>query len=316
MVMRNLRRPPIRLAITPVAKVSAVGEPIMVRVTAAGRRDVAIRTASAGMIARIWYRDSSTGRANVIVVPSAPKMPPPASVTGPTFDLDLPATLPAGGAVEREAVVPNWARAPSGARGVLKVEYWLQAQTVLGDGARVHGWCPIRLESRRSLNQGVEGSPLAYRHHEVETWPVRYQGNWDLALHLPVLYARPGQTLRGVLRVGPHQASRARRILVSLQMIEARARPPMPSVMSDAEYGHDIESPVTRAKRLKTVTLATRSMLTQSREFPFAIQVPGNACPTILTRYLAIRWYLRGWVHDGSKWQVNDSEINVYTAPG
>ena len=210
--------------------------------------------------------------------------------------------------------MPNWARAPSGTLGDLKVHYRLRAELALGDGATVRDEFGVRIESRRSLNQDVEGAPLAYRHHEVETWPVRYRGDWDMALHLPVLHARPGEALRGVLRVSPHQAARPRRILVSLQMIEALARPPMPSTMSEAEYGSDVESPVTRAKRVKAVTLATRTSLTQPCDYQFTIQLPGNACPTILTRYLAIRWYLRGWVHDGSKWQVTDSEINVYTA--
>jgi hypothetical protein len=138
---------------------------------------------------------------------------------------------------------------------------------------------------------------------------------WDLALYLPVLHARPGQILRGALRLSPHRPARARRILVSLQMIEALARSPVPSAMSDAEYGRDVESPVAKARRVKTVTLAVRTALTEPRDFPFTIQLPSKACPTILTRYLAVRWYLWAWVHDGSTWQVSDAEINVHTAP-
>ena len=188
--MHRLRRFPVRLAIAPAASVYAAGD---LSRYGSPRPDVA--TSASGQPASewspgIWYRRSDVSRAHVIVVPSAPRVPPPAIVTGPATRLSFPVTLPAGGTVEREAAVPNWARAPSGTLGDLKVHYRLRAELALGDGATVRDEFGVRIESRRSLNQDVEGAPLAYRHHEVETWPVRYRGDWDMALHLPVLHRK------------------------------------------------------------------------------------------------------------------------------
>jgi hypothetical protein len=288
-------------------------------VTAAPRRDISVRAASARLVARIWYRRREVTGVYVVGGPATRPTPPPVTVTGAATSLSLPATLPAGTPLEREAVLQNWAVTPSGQRGVLRVDYRLQAELVLGDGRSVRSEAPIRLDSLRSLNQDIEGAPLAYREHDWEFWrhdPVRYRGDCHLALRLDALHARPGQTLRGELRVSPHQPVRAHRVLVSLQLVEALAGQAMPSAVSAAEYGRDVESPAVRATRLKPVTLAARITLTGPRDFPFTIRLPGDACPTIRTRYLAFRWYLRGWVQDESlQWQVCDAEINVFTAP-
>lgn len=282
MVMSRLRRLPVRLAIAPAAGVCVAGEPITVRVTAAGHHEVSIRAARAGMIARIWYRRPEVTGLYVVGGPVTRPIPPPATVTGAAASLGLPATLPAGGTVEREAVVPNWACAPSGALGVLRVEYRLRARLVLGDGRTVSDAVPVRLESRRSLNQDVEGAPLAYRQQDVEFWrhdPVRYRGDCDLRLRLPVRHARPGEILRGVLQVSPHDPVAVRRVLVSLQLVEALAGPAVPSVVSDAEYRGEVESPVTKARRVKAVALAGRTRLTGPRDFPFA-----SGCPAAPAR--------------------------------
>ena len=55
--MHRLRRLPVRLAIAPAASVYAAGEPITVRITAAGRRDVSIRAASVRMVAESGIAD-------------------------------------------------------------------------------------------------------------------------------------------------------------------------------------------------------------------------------------------------------------------
>lgn len=327
--MSRLRRPAVRLSVAPVDKVYATGEPITVRVIVACRHDVGIRGAQAGMNARIWYRRPEATRTHAFVPPSPPPTPPPAFVTGPFTSLSLPATLPAGTTVEREAVVQNWAHAPSGALGVVpKIEYRLWARLFLVDGGTVTSGVPVQLESPRSLNQHVEGAPPSYRELKVEFWrgrPVRYRGSCDLLLRLPALHARPGETLRGVLQVSPHHPATVRRVLVSLQEVEALAGSAMPTAMSDAEYRGDVVSPVTTTRRVKAVPLAGRTRLTEARDFPFTIQLPGRdrrlvndrrapLCPTILTRYLAVRWYLRGWVQqDSHQWQVCDTEVNVYT---
>jgi hypothetical protein len=328
--MSRLRRPAVRLSIAPVAKVYVTGDPITLRVTLVGRHDVGVRGAQAGLTARIWYRRPEATRTHAFVAPpSSPPTPPPATVTGPVTSLGLPATLPAGSTIEREAIVQNWARAPSGVLGIPRVEYRLWTRLFLLDGSTVTSGAPVQLESPRSLNQHVEGAPPSYRELKVEFRRgrlVRYRGPCDLLLRLPALYARPGETLRGVLEVSPHHPTTARRILVSLQQIEALAGSAMPSAVSYAECRGDVVSPVTNARRVKAVPLAGRTSLTEARHFPFTIQLPGHArqlvndrraplCPTILTRYLAVRWYLRGWVQDDSfQWQVCDTEINVYTA--
>jgi hypothetical protein len=86
--------------------------------------------------------------------------------------------------------------------------------------------------------------------------------------------------------------------------------------MSNADYRGEVRSPKAGVARVKAVPLAGGTSLTEPRDFPFAIQLPRDACPTILTRYLAVRWYLRGWVQDQSRqWQVFDTEINVHNAP-
>jgi hypothetical protein len=315
MPARHLSRPAVRLAIVPAATVCAAGEPISVRVTATGRHDVGIRSGRTAMIARIWYRHPEPAGLYVMGANNSRPAPPPATVTGPAKSLNMPPTLSAGSTVQREVTVQNWARAPSGALGILKVDYRLLTQLSLADGASVSAEVPVRIESRRSLNQDVEGAPLAYRHHQVETWPVRYRGDWDLTISLSALYARPGERLRGVLRVSPHQPARARRIQVSLQRIEVLAGSPVPPTLSDAEAFSDVEAPIVTTKRARLMTLATRTGLSGPREFPFAVDVPGWACPTIRTRPLTVRWYVRGWVQDAAlQWQVRDAEVNVYTA--
>jgi hypothetical protein len=302
---------PVRLDIVPAGWIYAAGDPIPVRVTAASTRDVTVRAATAGLVAKIWYQPRAPGMRGM-------PGPPPATVTGATSSLSLPG-MPAGGTLESEAVVRNWARAPSGMLGALGVGYRLRAELVLDDGGTVACEAPIRILSRRSLNQDVEGAPLAYRRYDAEAWrydPVRYEGNWDLALRLSALHARPDETLRGVLRVSPHRAMRARRVLVSLHVVEALAGSAVPSVMSDGEYCRDVESPTTRGRRVRPVRLAAWTRVAGPRDYPFTIRLPADACPTIRTRYLAVRWYLRGWVQErSSQWQVCDTEINIFNDP-
>lgn len=106
-------------------------------------------------------------------------------------------------------------------------------------------------------------------------------------------------------------------MLVSLYLVEALARSAVPSVMSDEENCRDVESPVTQGRRVRPVRLAAWTRLAEPRDFPFTIRLPADACPTIRTRYLAVRWYLRGWVQErSSQWQVCDTEINIFTGPG
>jgi hypothetical protein len=304
---------PVRLDIVPAEWIYAAGDPIAVRVTAASRRDVSVRAATAGLVALIWYRPPPFGFRNQFA-------PPPATVTGATTSLNL-AGMRAGGTAETKAVVQNWARAPSGTLGTqLGVAYRLRAELVLDDGTTVGCERPIRILSRRSLNQDVEGAPLAYRQYGAEAWrydTVRYQGSWDLALRLPALHARADETLRGVFRVSPHQAMRARRVLVSLLMVDTLAGSAAPSVISDGEYCRDVESPMPRVRRVRPVRLAACTRLAEPPEFPFTIRLPADACPTIRTRYRAVRWYVRGWVRErSSQWQVCDTEINIFTGPG
>ena len=312
---------PIRLTIAPAAKVYAAGDSITLRVAVVARKNVSIRSAQAGMTARIWYRTPERTRTHSFVAPPAPPpLPPPATVSGVSTNLSFPAALQAGSTLAREAVVQNWARTASGGLGrVPRIEYRLWARIVLGDGRTVSRGVPVRLVSRRALNQQVEGGPPAFRELKVEYWRhhrVYYGGDCDLRLRLPESHARPGETLSGVLHVGPHRPVDARRVVVSLHRMTVLAGSAMPSTMSNADYRGEVRSPKAGVARVKAVPLAGGASLTEPRDFPFAIQLPRDACPTILTRYLAVRWYLRGWVQDQSRqWQVFDTEINVHNAP-
>ena len=294
--------PGFRLTISPLAEAYEIGEPITVRVTAVARRDSEIRLAGAWLAAQIWYRQDPMIFANNVKVS---RQPPPVTVTAAGVRLSLPGTLLAGDRAECEAVLPNWGCAPSG-KGLaagLRVEYWLCARAVLGNGREVRCRAPLRLVSARPVYQDVEGRVLA----SGEPWYC------DFELVLPVQHARPGDTLRGVFRVRPRQPVRARDVRVHLAIIQGVTRARPPSQVSCTDYCRpDIESPVAfTGKGFSAVTLARHVDLTGPCEFQFELQVPEGQ-PHAAHRLPFGALVRGGAVWYGHKYDMYRREINVH----
>jgi len=274
-----LAKPPVRLTIAPAAQAYEVGQPIRVRVVATGLQDATIRQARADLVMRIWLRKPrSLGEG-----PSSRE--PQRTVTGPGRQLSLPDRLPAGARAECEAVLPaNWATAPSGGQPPgRRIEYSVRAELRFADGRIARSEAPVRLVSGPSLYQAVEGT----QHR------IRFRG-CDLELIAPVMRARPGETVRGTLRVVAHRTVRAR----AVALVVARRQSVPRRQYSIAGQG-----------------LARDVVLGGPQEFPFEVQLPHDV-PTMITPHLSVRWYLRAVVRYGQF--ARDScewELNVYSGP-
>jgi hypothetical protein len=274
-----LGKPPVRLTIAPAAQAYEVGQPIRVRVAAAGLQDATIRQARADLVMRIWlHKPRSLGEG-----PSSRE--PQRTVTGPGRQLSLPDRLPAGARAECEAVLPaSWATAPSGGQPPgRRIEYSVRAELRLAGGRIARSEAPVRLVSGPSLYQAVEGTQHRIRLRRC-----------DLELIAPAMRARPGETVRGTLRVVPHRAVRAR----AVALVVARRQSVPRRQYSIAGQG-----------------LARDVVLGGPQEFPFEVQLPRDV-PTMITPHLSVRWYLRAVVRYGQF--ARDScewELNVYSGP-
>jgi hypothetical protein len=274
-----LGKPPVRLTIAPAAQACEAGQPIRVRVVATGLQDATIRQARADLVMRIWlHKPRSLGEG-----PSSRE--PQRTVTGPGRQLSLPDRLPAGARAECEAVLPaNWATAPSGGQPPgRRIEYSVRAELRLADGRIARSEAPVRLVSGPSLYQAVEGTQHRIRFRRC-----------DLELIAPVMRARPGETVRGTLRVVPNRTVRAR----AVALVVARRQSVPRRRYSIAGQG-----------------LARDVVLSGPQEFPFEVQLPRDV-PTMITPHLSVRWYLRAVVRYGQF--ARDScewELNVYSGP-
>jgi hypothetical protein len=274
-----LGKPPVRLAIAPAAQACEVGQPIRVHVVAVGLKDATIRQARADLVMRIWlHKPRSLGEG-----PSF--RDPQRTVTGSGSQLGLPNRLPAGARAECEAVLPtNWATAPSGGQPPgRRIEYSVRAELRFADGRIARSEAPVCLVSGPSLYQAVEGTQHRLRFRRC-----------DLELTALVMRARPGQTVRGTLRVVPHRPVRAR--AVALLVDRRQSVPRRRSLTSGQGLARDV-------------------VLGGPQEFPFEVQLPRDV-PTMITPHLSVRWYLRAVVRygrfarDSGEW-----ELNVYTGP-
>jgi hypothetical protein len=284
-----LRKPPARLEIAPVAPAYEVGQPVRVRLVATGLKDATIRQARAELVMRIWLRKPrSLGEG-----PSSRE--PQRTVTGPGLRLGLPDRLPAGARAECEAVLPtDWVTAPSGGQPPgRRIEFAVHAELSFTDGTTARSEAPVRLVSGPSLYRAVEGTQHRLRFRRC-----------DLELIAPVMRARPGETVRGTLRVvprsagpssaGPHRPVRARAVAL---LVARRQSVPRRRYWTSGQG------------------LARDVVLDGAQEFPFEVQL-GCDVPTMITPHLSVRWYLRAVVRygqfarDSGEW-----ELNVYTGP-
>jgi hypothetical protein len=258
-----------------------VGQPITVRVVAVGLRDSSIRQATAWLVQRIWLRKPQPQVGTWGAAPGSTA--PNRTITGSGSRLGLAGALAAGARAESQVALPNWANAPTGgAAPGRRIEYSVRAELVLADGSKVRSEAPVRLVSGPSLYQQVEGTTRVHRSRRCE-----------LELALPALRARPGETLRGTLRVRPHQPVRARS--VSLFLVQRQSVPQRLRFIRSQGLARDIE-------------------LTRPGEFPFGVQIPADSCPTLITPYLWVRWYVHAAVRYGRlRADRYDCEINVYT---
>jgi hypothetical protein len=274
-----LRKPPVRLTIAPAAPACEVGQPIRVRLVAVGLKDTTIRQARADLVMRIWrHQPRSRGEGPA-------SRDPQRTVTGPGSQLSLPGGLPAGARAECEAVLPtNWATAPSGGQPPgRRIEYSVRAELRFGDGTMARSEAPVRLVSGPSLYQAVEGTQHRVRLRRC-----------DLELIAPVMRGRPGETVRGTLRVVPRQPVRAR--AVALVLARRQSVPRRRSWMSGQALARDV-------------------ILGGPQEFPFEVQLRCDV-PTMITPHLSVRWYLRAVVRYGQFARDRcEWEVNVYTGP-
>jgi hypothetical protein len=276
------RKYPVRVAIAPVTVTCEVGRPVAVRVVATGLEDSTIREASAGLVMRVWLR-----KPQVVVGPwgaAPPSRAPQRVVAGVGSRLSLAGDLPAGATAECEATLPNWALAPTGGRSPgRRIEYAVRAQVRLASGRTVRSEAPVLLVSGPELYREVEGAHRSRRSRRC-----------DIELIAPALRARPGETLRGSVRVVPHRPVRARSVL--LFVVRTQTVPERQRAVWARRLGRDVE-------------------LGGPQEFAFEAPVPIEA-PTIITPYLSVHWHLRAVVrYRALAADRLDTEVNVYTGP-
>jgi hypothetical protein len=271
----------VQLAIAPAAATYEAGQPIRVRVAVLALQDSSIRQARADLVQKIWT-DVDEGDPR-----------PQRTVTGAGTALALPGSLLAGARADFEAVLPNWAKAPTGGPSLVRrIEYSVRAELVLADGSKVRREAPVRLVSGSSLYQAVEGTVRAHKSRRCEIELV------------PPLRARPGEALRGAFRVVPRRPMRARSVRLSLW-----PRQSFPG--STPRRGRTVYS------FIQHQTLARDVVLTVPSEFPFELELSGDMCPTLITPYLWVRWYLRASVAYGVVVSPDrlECELNVYNRP-
>jgi hypothetical protein len=277
----RLGKAPVELAVVPAAHAWEVGRPIAVRVVATGRHDATIREARAELVMMLWLggRVIMAGPWGAVPPSSAPER----IVTGTGRSLSLGGDLRAGTTAECQAELPNWAQAPTGGkRGEWpRIEYAIRAEARLAGGMTVQGAAPVVVVSGPDLYQEVEG---VHR-------PSGFQ-QCDIELVAPPLRARPGETLRGTVRVSPRRPIRARS--VRLLVIRTQTIRPHLHVVSRR-------------------TLARRVELARPQEFGFEAPLPA-AARTVITPQVSVHWLLRAIVRYGLVADDRlDAEVNVYT---
>jgi hypothetical protein len=272
---------PVQLAIAPVASAYQVGQPIKVRVVATGSQDARISEAWVALVMKVWWRGPSVVAGNWGSAPGSPG--PQRTVAGDRTPLDLSGDLRAGTRSEREVALPNWAQAPTGGqRPGRRIEYFIRA------GAELAGGKTVRTEARVLLVSG----PDLYRYVEGSHGSRRTRRS-DIDVVMPAFRARPGEILRGTVRVTPRQPVRARSVLLCL--VRTQNVPPKLKIMWRKALASDAE-------------------LRSPREFGFAVPIPAEA-PTMITPYLNVHWQLRAVVRYGMLAADRlDTEINVFTA--
>jgi len=303
----------IDLTVSPTADVCEVGQPIRARVIVVARRDVMIRLAVVYMVRRVWYEKKPPMFISGTVIPASATEPArDRTYIGPRTKLDLVGSLAAGERIERTAVVPQvgniplsrrqskWTvRAqriesaavmpqlgsiPSGGHAKRRrIEHWVRAEVAGNRGQAQRAAAPVMLVAGRAVHQAVEGFS-----------PSALATAWELELAPRVLHIRPGETLRGTLRVKPSRPVRARRVSIRPVFIEVSRQPmrfPQPSVW----LAHEID-------------LAT------PREFLFAVRLAGDAAPTLRAPELWFSWQVEGHIDYDSltKGDTSAYELNVY----
>lgn len=278
----KFRDPPVQLAISGVASANQVGQPIKVRVVATGRQDASISEAWAALVMKVWWHRPNVVAGNWGSAPGSAA--PQRTVEGGRTPLRLTGNLRAGTSSQCEVALPNWAQAPSGGqRPQRRIEYSIRAGVKLAGGKTVSTEATVLLVSGPQLYRQVEGSQSSRRTRRC-----------GIEVVTPAFRARPGETLRGTVRLTPRQPVRARSVLLMLLRTQ------------DVNPKRHV---VWRRR------LASDAKLGSPRDFGFAVPIPAEA-PTMITPYLNVHWQLRVVVRYGmfSADQV-DTEVNVYTGP-
>lgn len=286
------------MSVLPILTEYEVGRPVDATVKVAARRDcrVAGGEISLRQAMRSWANQG-------MEAPSGGGRRRGRTIEVSRADLSLPATLPAGSIVERTISLDGGTTSASGQGGSpvagAAVEHLVRAEVRSAAGT-IADEVTVRLVSGRWVNQDCEGRVR-----------VRAFGACDLELALPAAHARPGDTLAGRLLIRPHRPLRAHRVVVYLRCAVFGVVAADHSIAGGGRTG--------RWWRVDSLTVAKRLDLAGPREIPFAVRVPANACPTLVTTDCSVRWYLRAEVHHHMAGTLRfssdlyDREINVHT---
>ncbi|MDQ6875032.1 MAG: hypothetical protein M3042_08245 [Actinomycetota bacterium] len=290
---------PLAVSVLPVHREYLVGQPVVAIVRVAATRDCRVEAGSVALrqSMRSWANQgvevplgSGRRRSRVIELAHAA--------------LPMPAMLSAGAVVERTVSLDSRTTSPSGHGGSAAagaaVEFLVRAEVRLAGSGSVADEVSVRLVSDRVVNRDCEGRVR-----------VRAFRRCDLELLIRAAHARPGDTLVGTLLIRPHRPLRTHRVVVYLRCAVAGVVAADHSIAGGSRTG--------RWWRVAALTVAKRVDLSGPAEFPFAVRLPPNACPTLVTPDCSVRWFLRAEVHHRIAGtlrftsDVYDREINVHT---
>ncbi len=219
------------------------------------------------------------------------------TVTLGAAPLGIAGPLRGGTVVERTVHVPTAAASPSARCGGISVDYWVRAEVNTFGGQLLAGQSRVRLVSGRALYQDSEGTVLASATGACEL-------DFDLA---GPFAGRPGGVLHGRLLVRPKQPFVARRVLVFPRRVTSGVG------TSAVNIWRHTDPALSRHRRRRSVTLAEQAELAGPRAFPFAVRLPTDACPTLVTPDCSVLWCLRAEVHHGRpSSNVLERQLNIY----
>jgi|GEM_PF-4059297 len=322
-----------------------VGSPVTVQVRATARRACRVQRAVASLVAELW-----SGEAKEVSMPlyggvsTASLQDIKHRLTLMSKDLEMVGPLASRGTMARDVALSGPALGPSCA-GFLT--YRVEVQLLMDDGRTVKAGEPVHLVSPRSLYAHLEGvtrasgssrrsgttavpkqtSALSGRTtkktlQQVDEFKQKMEEDDPAArpfdacaldLDLPSPYVRPGWVLEGTLRVRP-----LRPVLIKQLYVALRHKKIGRGWADHDGFNYLIRvppSPITE-DRVAKVVLAKDLRLTEPVDLRFAVSMPLNAVPTLVTDRCSSRWCVAGFARQPGIPVIVDHvvrEVNVYT---